>query len=119
MDRIPVCRKPVNMSEGNVLFAISRRPIYRPKRMSTQRVVIESIDKIDSFGLVVFDGISTLIGYLMPISVLSLSLSLSLSHTHTYYTYDLKANNLLVTLFLNELDLFCLHTVKWFLSIAI
>ena len=38
----------------------------------------------------------------------SLSLSLSL------YIYDLKVNSLLVTLFLNELDFICLHTVKWF-----
>ena len=56
------------------------------------------------FGLVVFYGISTLLGYLMPNPV----------YTYILYIYDLKVNSLYVRLFLNEPELICLHTVDWF-----
>ena len=50
-------------------------------------------------GLVVFYSISTLMGNLMPNPV---------------YIYDFLASHMLVTLSLNEPELICLHTVKWF-----
>ena len=49
--------------------------------------------------LVVFYGISTLMGYLIPNSV------------YTYFTNDLQTNSLQVT-FLNEPKLICLNTVE-------
>ena len=33
------------------------------------------------------------------------------------YTYDLLVNSLWITLFLNELELICLHTVNWFYAL--
>ena len=50
-------------------------------------------------GWLVFYGISILVGYLVPNSVI----------------YDLYVNSLLITLLLNKwLELICLHTFKWF-----
>ena len=51
-----------------------------------------------------FYSISTLVGYLMPYPIFRYILNI----------YDLQANNLLVTLFLNEPEFICLNTVKWF-----
>ena len=48
--------------------------------------------------LVDFYGISTFVGYLMPI----------------LFIFGLEINSLLVSLFLNEVELICLRTVKWF-----
>ena len=36
-------------------------------------------------------------------------------HTYWLYTYDFYVNNLLVTLFINELELICLYTVNDFM----